>query len=468
MSPKAALIMAAGRGTRMRSKLNKVLHPVAGRPMIHAPVELALSLGAEKIVVILGHQREAVEAELHAAFPEAPIHIAVQEQQLGTAHAVLCGAEALAGFHGQILILSGDVPCLRLEQLKALEKVTGEAALGVMGMRLEIPAVYGRLIRDETGSLVVIREARDCRPEQLKIQEVNAGIYCAQASFLFEGLKRLGQENAQGEYYLTDLVAEARSAGLELRDLVLGDQAALELRGINDRLDLAQAEAMIQARLAEELMQSGVSIQDPRRLRLEWGVRVEPDTIIGPDVALLGETRVGRGCVLGQGVWLKDTEVGEGSQIHPYSLAERAQIGPACAVGPFARLREGTILKREVRVGNFVETKKAQLDEGVKASHLSYLGDTHIGAGSNIGAGTITCNYDGVHKHHTEIGAGAFIGSDSQLVAPVEVGEGAYVGAGSTITEDIPKDALALSRMRQKNIEGWAAQRRALLKKEKI
>lgn len=445
----------------MRSATAKVLHPVAGRPMIHYPVRDALALGAERVVVVLGHQREEVEAYLQAAFAGQPVTIAVQAEQLGTAHAVMCAAPALAGFEGDVFILSGDVPTLPRQVLEALDATAGEAVVGVLGMLLDDPAQYGRLVRDGADELVRICEARDCSATQLAIREVNAGVYRVDAAFLFDTLGRLGRDNAQGEYYLTDLVEAAAKAGRGVTALVLDGAHAEQAHGVNDRVDLARAEARMQARLADELMRAGVTLVDPRRFRVDDGVEVGADTVIEPDVALLGATHIGRGCILEQGVRLSDTQVEEGAVLHAYTVCDRARVGPRTHVGPFARLREGTVLGQGVRVGNFVETKKAALGEGAKAQHLSYLGDCEVGAGANVGAGTITCNYDGVDKHRTVIGAGAFIGSDTQLVAPVTVGEGALVGAGTTVTEDVPAGALAISRAPQKNIEGWVARRRS-------
>lgn len=452
---KAVVLMAAGLGTRLRSATVKVLHAVAGRPMIHYPVRSALELGADPIVAVLGHQRDAVEGYLTAAFPDAPLRVALQAEQLGTAHAVLCAREALADFEGDVFILSGDVPTLPTALIERLDAACGDATVGVVGMRLADPAAYGRLVRDDEGQLARIVEFRDCAPAEKAIDEVNAGIYRVDARFLFDTLAGLGRDNAQGEYYLTDIVAAARAGGHRVSTLVLdGDDAALA-GGVNDRVDLAAAEARMQGALRVALMREGVTLIDPASVFVDDGVEVGPDTIIEPGVRLAGCTRVGRGCRLEQGVVLRDTVLGDDVTVHAYSHAERAIVDDACHVGPFARLREGTVLRAGVKVGNFVETKKTEMEEGAKASHLSYLGDARVGAGANVGAGTITCNYDGRLKHRTDIGAGAFIGSDTQLVAPVRVGDGAYVGAGSTITEDVPAGGLALSRTRQRNIPGW-------------
>ncbi len=461
---RAVVIMAAGLGTRMKSETIKVLHEVAGQALIDYPVRQALALGAEKVVVILGHQRARVEAHLAKVFEGAPVDTAVQEEQLGTAHAVLCAQQALAGFEGHVFILSGDVPNLDLETLNALDAHTGDALVGVLGMRLEEPARYGRLVR-EGESLVRIVEAADCDAEELAIQAVNAGVYRADARFLFEVLGGLRTDNAQGEYYLTDLVAHAAAAG-GARALVLEGEAAESLHGVNDRADLARVEAYAQRRLRAALMRAGVTLRDPARVYLHEGVQVGPDTILEPDVNLQGDTRIGRDCVVEQGCRLTDAHVGDGVHLKAYTVAEDAIIEDRCAVGPFARLRTGTRLGEKVKVGNFVETKKAEFGPGAKASHLSYLGDASIGAGANIGAGTITCNYDGYQKYRTVIGERAFIGSDTQLVAPVTVGDDAFVGAGSTVTEDVESGHLALSRTRQKSIGGWVARFRARMEED--
>ena len=445
----------------MKSDTVKVLHAVAGRPMIHYPVRSALELGAERVVLVLGHQRQRVEAYLSAAFPEAPIETVLQAEQLGTAHAVLCARDALADFDGDVFILSGDVPTLPTATIRQLDEVTGEAAVGVVGMRLAEPRAYGRFVRDDQGALCRIVEARDCTPEELCIQEVNAGIYRADARFLFETLAGVGTNNAQGEYYLTDLVQAASERRLGVATLVLEGDDAESAGGVNDRLDLAAAEGRMQRRLRRALMISGVTLVDPNRVTVHDGVQVGSDTIIEPDVSLLGATRVGDRCILEQGARLMNTRIGDDVTIKGWSHLELSDVGDKAQVGPFARLRVGTKLAEKVKIGNFVETKKAELGVGAKASHLSYIGDAQVGPGANIGAGTITCNYDGVRKFRTEIGAGAFIGSDTQLVAPVRVGEGAFVGAGTTVTEDVPANALALSRAAQRNIDGWADRKRA-------
>ncbi len=456
MRARAVVIMAAGMGTRMKSEKVKVLHKVAGFPLIGWCVRTALSLSAERVVLVLGHQHEKVEEFLDQTFQNAPLVYAFQAEQLGTAHAVSCAEEALHDFEGDVFILSGDVPGLTAETLEAFDAACGDADLGVMGMRLSSGGAYGRLVCD-ADELQKIVEARDCTSEELKICDVNSGIYRVNARFLFAALKRFSRNNAQGEYYLTDLVAAARAEHRKVCAHLLEGEAAEELEGINDRIDLAKAEKRMQQRLKKALMRQGVTMIDPDRLYVEAQVTAGSDCLLEPDVSLRGQTHLGRGCVIGQGAIIIDSSLDEGTYIKPYSHIEGAQIGPECQVGPFARLRPGTVFERDVRVGNFVETKKSHLFEGVKAGHLSYLGDAEVGPRCNIGAGTITCNYDGHNKHPTRIGADVFIGSDSQLVAPVCVEEGAYVGAGTTVTGLVPAGALAISRTPQKNLEGWVA-----------
>ena len=454
---KAVVVMAAGLGTRMKSETIKVLHSVAGRPMIHYPVRLGLQLGAERVVVVLGHQKERVEAYLRSAFPNQPLFMALQSEPMGTGHAVSCAMPQLEGFEGDVYILSGDVPNLRAEALAPLADLPGVVRL--LGMSPADPAQYGRLVRDGE-ALARIVEFKDCTGGQRALRDVNAGIYAVDSAFLSATLGRLGRDNAQGECYLTDLVQHAHASGRGASAHVVAGEDAADLLGVNDRVELAQAELRMQAHLRRTLMRSGVTMIDPARIWVHDGVRVGPDTILEPDVSLLGVTVVGSGCVLEQGVRLIDTQVADGCTVHAFSQAEKTRIGTESHVGPFARLREGTVLGRKVRIGNFVETKKTTLGDGAKASHLSYLGDATIGAGANIGAGTITCNYDGVNKYPTHVGAGAFIGSDTQLVAPVRVGDGAYVGAGTTVTADVPAGALALTRAPRRTIEGWVERKR--------
>ena len=451
------IILAAGLGTRMKSSTIKVLHRAAGRPIVDYVLDLAAGICATPPVMIVGHQREAVESSVG---PRA--RFAVQAEQLGTGHAVLQAAEHLesriAGRH--VLILSGDVPLTRKETLHRLveEHMRSGNALTLLTMKLANPAMYGRIIRDGDGAVVRIVEAKDAGPEELRIDEVNAGIYLFSGDQLFSNLRNLSNANAQGEYYLTDLLAMIREAGHRVGAMIVDDP--VEALGVNSRGELAQVEAEIQRRVVTELLAAGVTFRNPATVVIDSTVTIGADTVVYPFVTLEGATRIGEGCVIDPGVHLHNVTVGDDVHLKTGTVAEDAIIEDAATVGPYAHLRPGTQLGRKVKVGNFVETKKAVFGEGAKASHLSYIGDADIGADVNIGAGTITCNYDGVRKHKTVLEDGVFIGSDTQLVAPVRVGRGAYVGAGSTITKDVPAEALALSRTPQKNIEGWARRKK--------
>jgi len=438
----AAIVLAAGHGRRMRSELPKVLHTVGGRPMVHYPIRAALAAGASPVVVVVGVGREQVEEAISEALP-APagvIRFVEQKAQRGTADAVSTGLTSLEDSEADtVLILCGDVPGLPVSTLRALLDARAAGAdLAMLTFEPEDPAGYGRIVREgrqERRPLRIVEHA-DASTDERKIGECNAGIYAVDRTLLTEGLTRIGDDNAQGELYLTDLVAMAEAAvGLVV--------AESEVRGINDRAGLADANADYRRRRNLALMNSGVTLMDPATTYIDDLAEVEPDVTLHPGVILRGRSHVGAG-----------------SEVFAYSVLEDAVVGHGCSVGPFARLRPGTVLGDRSKIGNFVETKKTTLGEGAKANHLTYLGDCTVGAGANIGAGTITCNYDGERKNPTHIGAGAFIGSDTQLVAPVSVGDGAYVGAGSTVIRDVPANALALSRVEQRNIEGWAGRRR--------
>jgi len=454
MSNLEVIILAAGLGTRMKSATVKVLHHAAGRPIIDYVVDLANGLGSAQPIVIVGHQRERVQSALgdRARF-------AVQEQQLGTGHAVL-QAEPHAAKSGRVLILSGDVPLTRPETLQRLidEHERDQNALTLLTMKLDDPAMYGRIVRDDNNAVVRIVEAKDASADEKRINEVNAGIYVFEADSLFDNLRNLSTNNAQGEYYLTDLLAVLRNSGKRVGAVVASDP--IEALGVNSRSELATVEAEIQRRVVHQLMANGVTFRNPATVVIDSTVTIGNDTVVYPFVTLEGTTSIGRDCVIEPGVHLINVAVHDNVHIKTGTVAEDAIIESEAAVGPYAHLRPGTVLGKHVKVGNFVETKKAVFGEGAKASHLSYIGDAEIGADVNIGAGTITCNYDGVNKHKTVLEDGVFIGSDSQLVAPVRVGKGAYIGAGSTITKDVPADALALSRAPQRVIEGWATKKR--------
>ncbi|HVE71595.1 MAG TPA: bifunctional UDP-N-acetylglucosamine diphosphorylase/glucosamine-1-phosphate N-acetyltransferase GlmU [Thermoanaerobaculia bacterium] len=444
------IILAAGLGTRMKSGTIKILHRAAGRPIIDYVLDLASDLAPEPPVMVIGYQREAVQKSVgnRARF-------AVQEQQLGTGHAVLQAAQHVDP-KKRVMILSGDVPLTRIETLRSLleEHERSGNALTLLTMKLDNPAMYGRIVRDDNGAVVRIVEAKDASEEQKRISEVNAGIYVFNGEHLFDNLRNLRPENAQKEYYLTDLLSVIRDAGSRVGAVVADDP--IEALGVNSRGELAQVEREMQRRVVERLMTEGVTFRNPDTVVIDSMVTIGADTVIYPFVTLEGNTRIGEGCVIDPGVHLNNVTVGDDVHIKTGTVAEDAIIEDEASVGPYSHLRGGTKLGQRAKIGNFVETKKAVFGAGAKASHLSYIGDADVGADVNIGAGTITCNYDGVNKHKTTIEDGAFIGSDSQLVAPVRIGRGAYVGAGSTITKDVPPESLALSRTPQRVVEGWA------------
>jgi bifunctional UDP-N-acetylglucosamine pyrophosphorylase/glucosamine-1-phosphate N-acetyltransferase len=457
------VILAAGLGTRMKSSTIKILHRAAGRPIIEYVLDLAAAVSDQPPIIIVGHQRDAVRA---ACGDRA--RYAVQEEQLGTGHAVLQSGGLLeAGpLTGKtVLVLSGDVPLTRAETLLRLieQHETEGNALTLLSMRLDDPAMYGRIIRGADGGVERIVEAKDASEEQRAIREVNAGIYLFDATLLFDPLRNLSTNNAQGEYYLTDLIDVFRKSGRRVGAVVAEDP--VEAIGVNSRAELATVEEEIQRRVVDRLMKEGVTFRNPSTVVIDSTVSIGPDSVIYPFVTLEGTTSIGRGCIVEPGCHLQNVQVGDDVHLKTGTVAEDAEIADEATVGPYAHLRAGTKLGRHVKIGNFVETKKVVFGDRSKASHLSYVGDAEVGVDVNIGAGTITCNYDGVNKNRTVLEDGVFIGSDTQLVAPVRVGRGAYVGAGSTITKDVPADALALSRTAQKTVEGWATRRRQKLKK---
>lgn len=451
----AAIILAAGKGTRMKSALPKVLHPVAGFPMLFYPVNALKELKAERIAVVIGHGAEAVKNSLSAE----KVDFIVQEEQLGTGHAVMCAMKALSGFKGDCLILSGDVPLISKGTIKGLIDIHNadgkkKPVLSLITTLLDDPKGYGRVMRDEHNAVMRIVEDKDCSPLQKKIREVNTGLYLISAQFLFDNIKKLKTENAQKEYYLPDLIELAVKEGHKVSALTHIDPD--EVMGINNRVELAKANTIMRRRINEELMLAGVTIIDPETTYIDYGVKAGPDTTICPCTHIKKGVSIGSNCVIEEGSRIEDSAIGDNTVIKSYSVIESSKIGSDVAIGPFARLRPGTVLNDKVKVGNFVEVKKSVLGKGTKANHLTYIGDSEIGEGVNIGAGTITCNYDGVNKYKTVIEDGAFIGSDSQLVAPVTVGKGAYVGSGTTVTKDVPAGSLVIARAAEKVIEGWA------------
>lgn len=457
----AAVVLCAGKGSRMKSDRAKVLHPILGRPLAWYPISSAYELGAQQVVAVVGHQADEVKNALASGFPGQALEFAVQAQQRGTGDAVNAARGALTGFSGAVLVLYGDVPLLTVETLKRLIAAydPSKGPLAMISCRLADPTGYGRVLRGAGHKVEGIVEHKDATAEQKLIAEVNAGIYVVDSKFLWGALEKLTPQNAQGELYLTDIVSQAARVGT----VAVIEAPAEETAGVNDRAELAERAEVIRARINLRHMRAGVSLVHPASTFIDAGVEIGPETTIGPNVSIQGECEIGAYATIGQGSVLVHTTVGDGAEVKPYSVTDGAVIGPKCHVGPFARLRPGTVLEEGVHVGNFVETKKARLRKGTKAGHLAYLGDADIGPGCNIGAGTITCNYDGVNKHETVLGSGVFIGSDTQLVAPVRIGDGAFIGAGSTITQDVPAGALSLSRTPQTTKEGWAERRRKVL-----
>lgn len=446
----AAVILAAGKGTRMKSEQPKVVHPVAGLPMVTFPVESAEALGCRPTVLVVGHGAEAVRS----AVADHEVGFALQVEQLGTGHALLCAREALRDFRGTLLLLCGDVPLLRHETLEGLvaEHEKRRAAVTVLTAELNDPFGYGRVLREGDEVLGIIEE-KDASDEQRRIREINTGIYVFEAPFVFEALTGVGCDNAQREYYLTDVLAAARAAGRRVGAVLLED--ADEAMGINDRVQLAKASSVMRRRINEKLMRAGVTFIDPDQTYVEPRVEIAPDTVVYPGVFLGGATCIGSGCVIEAQVTIRDCRLADNVHVKPGSVLEGSEIGTETVIGPMAHLRPGTVLAGHNKIGNFVETKKAHIGSGSKASHLTYIGDAELGANVNIGCGTITCNYDGVNKHKTIIEDDVFVGSDTQFVAPVRIGRNSLIGAGSTITKDVPADALALSRSQQRVVEGW-------------
>jgi bifunctional UDP-N-acetylglucosamine pyrophosphorylase / glucosamine-1-phosphate N-acetyltransferase len=460
-----AVILAAGNGTRMKSQLNKMLHRVAGRPLFHFPLLAAWRSGATRIIVVasplnrepLEASFELLRAEFGAPLPE--LEIAVQAEPRGSGDAARAACEQLGD--GLVLILNGDAPLVTAAELRPLVAAveTSDAALAIATCELDEPKGYGRVLRGADGQVAEVREQKDLTSDaQRSVREVNAGMYSGRADFLRAALPRITNANAQGEYYITDLVAQAA----ELARVVAVAGPARQLEGVNDRVQLNQLEQRLFERINDAHRLRGVTIRGDAMI--DDSVTIGEDTAIGAGVVLRGRTTVGARVKIDQGVVVADCEIDDEATIKPYSVLTESRVGKGAQVGPFAHLRPRTVLDENVAVGNFVETKSTRMRRGAKAGHLSYLGDGDVGEDANIGAGTIFCNYDGFSKATTRIGKGAFIGSDSQLIAPVTVGDGAYVGTGTTVTEDVPKEALALSRVVQVNKPGYAVKLRARLK----
>lgn len=453
MKQVASVILAAGKGTRMKSRLPKVLHRVCGKPMLEHVILSACEAGVDRNIVVVGHEadmvREAVGLEVEWIY---------QSEQLGTGHAVMQAEQVLAGFSGNILVLCGDTPLVTsgtLTRLLETHESQGYAAT-VLTAVMEDPTGYGRIVRDQNGQMREIVEHKDATAAQLEINEVNTGIYCFRGPELFAGLKEINPVNAQGEYYLTDVLAVLNKKGGAVGAQKAAE--ALETMGINSRVQLAEAEKIMRLNILRQLMIDGVTVIDPQNTYIDRDIRIGCDTVIYPGTVIEGNCSIGENCCLGPYSRLKDVTIGSNVTVQN-SVVVESSIGNGVTVGPFAYIRPGTVLGDNVKVGDFVEIKKSVIGKGSKVPHLSYVGDAQIGEAVNVGAGTITCNYDGTHKWNTIIGDNSFIGSNTNLVAPVEVGKNAIIGAGSTVTKNVPEGALCVERSKQEIYPGWVARK---------
>ncbi len=456
--PIAAIVLAAGLGTRMKSARAKVLHEIGGEPMIARVLRAIAQVEADPLVVVVGHQADEVEAASRRACPSKELSFALQRVQRGTGHAARSAIGALRyDFAGDVLIGCGDMPMVKAETLAPFiaEHRRSQVKLSFISVRIDDPGSYGRVVRDPRGNVEAIVEAKDATAAQKAINEINTGTYLADAAFLRGALELLRPNNAQVEFYLTDIVAIARRQGLVVNAWQARD--ANEFAGVNSRQELARMEAQVREEKNQELMKAGVTLIDPATAYIGPEVQIGPDTTIGPNVQILGKSRIGSGVLIEGTAWLRDVVVGDRSHLKIGVRAEECVIGEECEIGPFANLREGTQLEGHNRIGNFVETKKARIGHGSKASHLSYLGDAIIGRDTNVGCGVITVNYDGYDKHQTEIGDNCMVGCDTQLIAPVKVGNDVYVASGTTILRDVQDGALVMSHHPQREKPGWTA-----------
>lgn len=451
----AIVILAAGLGTRMKSGLVKVLHSLGGKPMVLHVLDAVSDLSPEKVVLVLGHQAEKVKKVLEAS----PVETVIQAEQLGTGHAVLQAAPALASGTGPVMVLCGDTPLLKSSTLKMLLELhtKSRAAVTVLSMEMENPFGYGRIVRNRSGVQRIVEE-KDATTAQKKIREVNSGIYCFDRKFLLSSLNSLGNKNAQGEYYLPDLIAIAIKKKKKVAALICAD--GTEVMGVNSRCDLSKAEAVMHERTNKKWMLEGVTMLDPSTTYIHPSVTLGRDVLLYPNVSLEGKTSVGEGCVIHSGSRIIDTTLKESVTVKDCCVIEQSTISSGAALGPFAHLRPQSVIGEKAKIGNFVEVKKSTFGEGSKASHLSYIGDATVGKDVNIGAGMITCNYDGFNKFQTIIEDNVFVGSDVQMVAPVRIGRDAVIAAGTTVTKDVPADALAISRVPQAIKEGYATTRK--------
>src|SRR4030043_767300 len=435
----------------MKSELVKVLHPLLGFPMLSYPIDLSLTgVKSEKTIVVIGHQADQIKER----FQNTRIDFAIQKEQLGTGHAVLQAVPFLQSFSGTVLILCGDVPLVRRETLRSFIDTYKEngSTLSVLTAVVEDPFGYGRILRNSEGWLEKIVEEKDASEEERMIREINTGIFCVKAPFLMEGLREIGKENAQGEYYLTDLVEIAKKKGLKCSAHIVADP--VEVMGINTRVDLATANEVLRQKKLKDLMLSGVTVIDPKTTYVDGTVEVGKDTLLQPNCHLQGKTTIGERCIIEPNSKISDSIFGNDVTIRANSVITESKIEDGVSIGPFAHLRPLSEVKTRAKIGNFVEVKKSVIGKGSKANHLAYIGDSLLGEDVNIGAGTITCNYDGFEKHQTIIGNRVFVGSNGELVAPGKIGKDASLGAGTTLTRDVPDGALAISRVKQKNIKG--------------
>lgn len=442
------LILAAGKGTRMRSDLPKVLHPIGGKALVQHVADTARQVGGEQLLIIVGHGAEKVEERMAA--PD--VKFVLQAQQLGTGHAVQQALPQLRN-DATVLILYGDVPLTRAETLQKLIAGVSDTQMGLLTVNMQDPTGYGRIVRDTTGAVTAIVEHKDASDEQKKIAEINTGIMAVKAKHLQKWLPTLQNNNAQGEYYLTDIIAMAKADGVAIH--VEQPNAVEEVEGINNRQQQAALERFYQKQKANELMVAGVTLLDPARIDIRGNLTVGRDVVIDVNCVFEGDVELADGVVIEPNCVIINSKIGAGSHIKAYTHIEDSNLAAGCDIGPYARLRPGTDLADGVKIGNFVETKKAVIAKGSKVNHLSYIGDATVGSNVNVGAGTITCNYDGVNKFKTEIGDNVFVGSNSALVAPVKLGAGSTIGAGSIITKDVEPAELAIARNKQRNIQGW-------------
>lgn len=454
-TPVGAIVLAAGLGTRMKSEQAKVLHCLGGKPLIAYPLSALRKIGVDPIVVVVGYQADQVRQ----ACAPFDTRFALQKEQRGTGHATRMAAAALADFDGDLLLIYGDLPFLRPETFRGLIRAhqKAKATVSILTESVDNPTSFGRILRDAKGKVCGIVEEKDCTPEQRRIQEINVGVYCARSRFLFDALRKLKTANAQGEYYLTDIIAMA-----EKRGLAIAAAPAMQGEGaqISSRRDLATLERVQRERINAQWMEAGVTLEDPATTYIGPDVEIGRDTVIGPGVILRGHTKIGEGCRLDGNDMITDCTIADRAHIKLSVVMAESEVGRDTLVGPFAQLRPGTKLGAGVHIGDFVETKKAIIGSGTKANHLAYLGDTEIGPDTNIGAGTITCNYDGFRKNKTVIGARVQVGSDSQLIAPITVGDDAYIATGTTVRGDVPAGALVFNVKRDLVREGWVAVKR--------